>query len=63
MRVSRSVSRQLYWYGYRYVMRASGSYGMAEAVVRQVERTRCPGEFKAGARRALGELAPVPGAI
>lgn len=61
--MGRSISRQLYWAGYRYVMRSAWSYGMAESVVRSVERTRCPGEFKRGARRALGDLAPVPGTI
>ena len=61
--MARSEGRRLYWLGYRYLMRAAWSYGMAEAVFRQVEKTRCPREFKNGARRALGELAPVPGEI
>lgn len=61
--MGRSISRQLYWAGYRYVARQAGSYGMAQAVLRAVERTRCPDEFKHGARRAVRELVPVPGAI
>ena len=37
--------------------------GEAEALVRSVERSGCPGHFKLGARRALRKLVPVPGEI
>lgn len=59
----RSISRRLYWAGYRYVRREAVSFGMAEALMRSVERSHAPAEFVHGARRAMRELAPVPGAI
>ncbi len=61
--MGRSISRQLYWAGYRYVARQARTYGEAEALVRSVERSGCPGHFKLGARRALRKLVPVPGEI
>ncbi len=59
----RSISRRLYWAGYRYVRREADSFGMAEAILRSVERSHAPSEFVNGAMRAFREMAPVPGVI